>query len=141
MTKQTENGQKIAERFRKLLFNIDLKIAEAEGQIALAEEEFKLHQKIRKTDNQRIAMNAKMNKECYKVFVSNLKIIKEKILKDLDRVLSTYTSKYKKIWMMYFIGRRSIEEISNEVNYSRDNINRIIKKMKDDLNINFNIDG
>ena len=43
MTQKTYNANNIAERIRKLLLNIDLKIAEAEGQIALAEQELSVN--------------------------------------------------------------------------------------------------
>lgn len=133
MENNSREGQLIADKIRRTLLQIDLKLLEADAQCRVADEEFKLNQKIKKTLNQRKAMESKIKRECYKVYINNLKVAKSSILENLNKVLSTYTPKYKQIWIMYFIEKRDIEEIRNTVNYSRENVNKIISKLKTDL--------
>ena len=128
-----KRGQKIAENIRKILLNCDLRVVYAEGELKLANEDFKLHSKLGGQANARKALRAKACCETYKVYIKNVSKIKGEISLGLDRVLSRYTPKYKTIWLMYFIEQASIDEICNEVNYSRGNINVIIKKLKLDL--------
>lgn len=133
MNNNLHEGQLIADKIRKTLLQIDLKLLEADAQCRVADEEFKLNQKIKKTLNQKKAMESKIKRECYKVYINNLKVAKSSILDNLNKVLSTYTPKYKQIWIMYFIEKRDIEEIRNVVNYSRENVNKIVYKLKVDL--------
>lgn len=133
MNNNLHEGQLIADKIRKTLLQIDLKLLEADAQCRVADEEFKLNQKIKKTLNQKKAMESKIKRECYKVYINNLKVAKSSILDNLNKVLSTYTPKYKQIWIMYFIEKRDIEEIRNTVNYSRENVNKIVYKLKVDL--------
>lgn len=127
----------IAEKIRKLLLNIDLKIVYAQGEKKVAEEDFRLNQKIRTNKNQQLAIKAKARKECYTIYLRNLADVKEKIKLDLEKVLSKYTPAHKRIWEMYFIERRSIDKIVQEVGYSRESVFRIVKKLKEDLTSQF----
>lgn len=129
-----ERGQKIAENIRKILLNCDLRIVYAEGEQKLAHEDYKLHSKEGGQANVRKALRAKARGETYKVYIKNVNKIKSEISIGLDAVLSRYTPKYKKIWIMYFLEQASIDEICSAVCYSRGNINVIIKKLKMDLN-------
>lgn len=129
-----ERGQKIADNIRKILLNCDLRIVYAEGELKLANEDFKLHSKVGGQANARRALRAKARCESYKVYIKNVSKIKGEISLALDTVLSRYTPKYKTIWIMYFIEQSSIDEICSAVCYSRGNINVIIKKLKMDLN-------
>lgn len=133
MESNSREGQLIADKIRKTLLQIDLKLLEAEAQCRVADEEFKLNQKIKKTLNQKKAMESKIKRECYKVYIANLNDAKSNILEKLDKILSSYTPKHKLIWKMYFIEKRDIEEIRNVVNYSRENVNKIVYKLKVDL--------
>lgn len=129
-----ERGQQIADNIRKILLNCDLRIVYAEGELKLANEERKLHSKLGGKSHTRKALLAKARCETYKVFIETVKKIKGEISLGLDTVLSRYTPKYKKIWIMYFIEQASIDEICSAVAYSRSNINVIISKLKNDLN-------
>ena len=132
-----ERGQKIADNIRKILLNCDLRIVYATSEVKLASEDFKLHSKLGGTSHQRKALRAKARCETYKIYIKNVEKIKGEISVALDAVLSRYTPKYKKIWIMYFIEQASIDDICNTVNYSRGNINVIIKRLKLDLNHHF----
>ncbi len=133
-----ERGQKIAENIRKILLNCDLRLVYAEGELKLANEDFKLHSKLGGQANAKKALRAKARCETYKVFIKTVTKVKSEITLGLDAVLSRYTPKYKKIWIMYFIEQASIDEICSAVCYSRGNINVIIKKLKMDLDHYYN---
>lgn len=126
-------GQRIADNIRKLLLNCDLRIVYGEGELKLAQEDFKLNSKKGGKTNLRKAIQAKARAETYKVYIKNVNKIKSDISLSLDAVLSRYTPKYKTIWIMYFIKQATIEEICSAVSYSRGNINVIIKKLKLDF--------
>lgn len=128
-----ERGQKIADNIRKILLNCDLRLVYADGELKLANEDFKLHSKVGGKAHTRKALLAKARGESYKVYIKNVNKIKGEITVGLDTVLDRYTPKYKKIWIMYFIEQSSIDDICSAVNYSRGNINVIIKKLKMDL--------
>lgn len=127
-------GKRIADSIRKLLLNCDLRLVYADGEQKIAQEDFKLYSKLSGNTNRRKALYAKARVETYKVFIKKITEIKGDITLNLDAVLSRYTPKYKKIWVMYFIEQASIDEICNAVAYSRGNVNVIIKKLKQDLN-------
>lgn len=128
-----KKGQAIADKLRNLLLNINLRITYADGSARLASEDFKFHSKFDSAYHQRKAMECKINKECYKSYVQNLSRIKSEILKRLDSVLAQYTEKHRKIWIMYFIEKKSLDEIAVEVAYTRENINKIIQRFKTEL--------
>ena len=120
-------------KIRKLLLNIDLKIVYAEGARKVAIQDFNLNQKIQTTENQRKAMQAKIRRDCYAIYIQNLNDTKREIEVDLDKILSTYTPKHKEIWVMYFIKSMRLDDIARETNYTRENVCKIIHKLKDDL--------
>lgn len=128
-----ERGQKIADNIRKILLNCDLRIVYATGELKLANEDFKLNAKLGGVGGERKALRAKARAETYKVYIKTINKVKGEISMGLDRVLARYTPKYKTIWIMYFIEQASIDDICNAVNYSRGNVNVIIKKLKLDL--------
>lgn len=130
---EAKKGKLAGDKIRKLLFNIDLNIVYAKGSEKLANENFKLNQKIKNPKNQKKAMQAKIEKECYKVYLRNLEDTKQEIEIELNKILNRYAPKYKTIWLMYFIQQSTIEEIAKATNYTIDNVNKIIKKLKNDL--------
>lgn len=140
-TDGSEQGQRIAENIRKILLNCDLRLVYAEGELKLAHEDFKLHSKVGGQAHAKKAVRAKARCETYKVYIKNVSKIKGEISLGLETVLSRYTPKYKKIWIMYFIEQASIDDICSAVCYSRGNINVIIKKLKMDLNHFYNGDA
>ena len=128
-----KKGQQIAESIRKVLLNVDLRLVYAEGELRLAQEDFKIYSKLGGQSNTRRALKAKARSECFRVFLSNINKAKGEITMGLDAVLSRYTPKYKRIWVMYFLEQASIDEICTEVAYSRENVNKIVQRLKLDL--------
>ena len=135
---EVKKGQLIAENIRKVLLNVDLRIIYAESERKLALEDFRLNSKLGGKSKTRKALRAKARSECFKVYIENVKKVKGEITLSLDAVLSRYTPKYKRIWLMYFLEQASIDEISTAVAYSRESINKIVQKLKLDLNYNYN---
>lgn len=132
-----KRGQQIAESIRRVLLNLDLRLVYADTQHKVAYEDFKLHSKLGGTKNTRKAMRAKAQSEVYRIFIENVNRIKSEVTISLDAVLSRYTPKYKRIWVMYFLEQASIDEIAEDVHYSRESINKIVKKLKLDLNSHY----
>lgn len=128
-----ERGKLIAENLRKLLFNIDLRIVHAKGEIELAEQDFKINSKIGTNASRQKALRSKAVAKAYEAYVGTLEKVKNNIQFNIDKVLTGYTPKHKKIWVMYFLEQKPIEEICEELHYSKSNINVIIKKLKLDL--------
>lgn len=137
MTYHSNKDVTIAEKLRKLLLNIDLKIVYAEGEMKVAEEDCRLNSKIDNSKNQQLAISAKARKECYRIYIANLVDTKQNIRLHLDKVLSKYLPTRKMIWEKYFLERKSIEKIANEVSYSVPNVKHIIKQLRADIEKEF----
>lgn len=134
---ENKKGQHIGDRIRKTLFELDLRIVQAEGEMRIAKEEFECNQKINTIRNQRLAMEAKMRRECYGTYIERLNSAKKSIYNNLDRVLSTYNARYKRIWVAYFIEKKTYDEIASEVSYTRDNVKKVVFRLKDELEKNY----
>lgn len=132
-----KKGQEIAENLRKILLNIDLRIVYAEGERKLAQEDYLLNAKMGDKKHTLVALQAKARSECYEQYIVNIKKVKSEITFSLDAVLSRYTPKHKTIWTMYFLEKRSIDDIASAVNYSRESVNKIVQKLKLDLFENY----
>ena len=139
--KTTKKGQLIAESIRKTLLNVDLRIVDAESKHKLAYEDFKLLSKLGGSANIKKALRSKSESEVYRIYIENISKIKGELTYALDRVLSRYTPKYKRIWTMYFLEKASLQEIATETNYTRIAIDKIIYKLKCDLVDAFGVEG
>ena len=52
-------------------------------------------------------------------------------------MLSTYNARYKRIWVAYFIEKKTYDEIASEVSYTRDNVKKVVFRLKDELEKNY----
>ncbi len=128
----------IAEKIRKSLLNLDLRIVYGNSQYKTASEDYKLFSKLSKSkSNKRKALNAKIKQECYKVYIKNISNVKEEVSLSLDKILSRYSPKFKEIWYLYFLQKEEIDTIANKMHYSRRQVNRIVAILKDDLINNY----
>jgi DNA-directed RNA polymerase specialized sigma subunit len=123
----------IAEKIRKMLLNIDLKIVYAEGEKKVAIEDFRFNQKIDTSKNQQLAMQAKARKECYSIYINNLVETKRNINFQLDKILDKYLPERRKIWELYFLQNKSVKKIAEELNLEIKKVQEIIKKLNEDL--------
>lgn len=139
MAEENKQVIHVGDRIRKTLFELDLRIVQAEGELQIAKEEYYVNQKINTQKNQRLALEAKMKRESYSTYVERLKNVKKGIENNLNRVLSTYIPRYKRIWVAYFIEKKSYDEIAVEVNYTRDNVKKVVSRLKEDLIKNYEL--
>lgn len=130
---KNEAAATVAEKIRRSLFRIDLLYTEAEVKMLVAEEDYKKYSKLGGVTNKRKAQEALAKARVWETYISNLKAIKNATVDKLDEILDDYTPKYKQIFIMFFLERRAIEDIVQAVNYSRRHVDRIIAKLKDDL--------
>ena len=101
MCDSAERGQSIADNIRKILLNCDLRLVHAQGEIELANQEYKLYSKLGGQANARKALRAKARRETYKIYVDNINKTKSQISAGLNKVLSRYTPKYQRIWIIF----------------------------------------
>ena len=137
MTDKSTNGKTIAENIRKLLFSCQMRVIYAAGQIKIANEDYKLFSKSKQKKNLKKAILAKAKREAYKTYLKNIENIQQEINVALDVVLSRYSPKHKKIFELFFLSEKNIQEISTEVHYSERQVKNIIFKLKNDLVDNF----
>lgn len=130
---ENRNAKTAADSVRKVLFNFDLELVAANGELDLARA--KIHRYADKKNKHEIERftSARIDEEKLQVFVQQLIDGKNKTWKSMENLLSTYTPKYKTIWLMYFISQYSYEEIAEQTGYTIDGINFIIQKLKKDL--------
>lgn len=127
-------GDLITEKIRKVLINIDFKIAYAVAQLKIANENYKFFVKLEGNKNKQQALENKILIVCYKIYLKNLKDIKKQMMVDIKKILSRYYKKQKIIWIKYFINNESIEDISLSVDQSTQKIEKLIDKFKNDIN-------
>lgn len=131
---KTKRGKIIADKIRKILYNADLRIVYANGEMKLALADYNLNAKLgdKKTYRRR-ALTAKARAECFNIYLKNVQRVKNETSVGVNEVLSRYNPRYQRIWVMYFLEKRTLEEICRETNYTLDGMNTIIKKLKLDM--------
>lgn len=131
--KEIKEAKTAADSVRKVLFNFDLELVAANGELDLTKA--KVQRYADKKNRQEIERytTARIDEEKLKVFVQQLIDGKNKTWKSMENLLNTYTPKYKTIWLMYFISQYSYEEIAERTGYTIEGVNFIIRKLKKDL--------
>lgn len=133
MTEEIKEATTIVDRIKKLLYNFDLAITYAKGEIKLREANINLYANDGRRYSQRRFINAKVDKERFEIYIKELENAKREILDNLEIILSKYTERYKRVFIMYFIENKSYDEICSETNYAPDGLKDIIVKLKKDL--------
>lgn len=123
----------IAEKIRKMLLNIDLMLLEAKSEYLIAVQQVKVNSQVKSDYFKKLALEAKVKRESYKLYIKNLEVIKQEILNKLNDILSVYSEEEKEIWKLYFLEEKPIEEIAKKFNYTTFKVEKIIKKLKGDL--------
>lgn len=123
----------VSDKLRTTLVQLDLLIMNAETLVSMYDEKYRVNTKISRKVNQKTALEAKINRDIYAVYVQNLKSIRESAYKRLEKYLAKYNAKQSKIWVMYFIEKKGIDTIAEATYYSRDNVNKIVSRMKQEL--------
>ena len=133
MTEDTKQAKNVIQKLKKLLYNYDLALVYAKGEIKLREATMNLYSQDKRRYSQRKFLVAKVEKERFEDYISDLENSKREILDNLDIILSKYTPKYKQVFIMYFLENRSYDEIASETHYTFDGICDIIAKLKKDV--------
>lgn len=130
---ESKNAKTAADSVRKVLFNFDLELVAANGELDLTRAKIQRYaDKKNRLEIERFT-SARIDEEKLKIFVQQLIDGKNKTWKSMENLLNTYTPKYKTIWLMYFISQYSYEEIAEQTGYTIEGINFIIRKLKKDL--------
>lgn len=116
-----------------MLFNCDLTIVYAKGEIEIRQANMNLNEGSKNKYKQRQFINAKIDKERYEIFVADIEHTKQELLENIDMILDKYQPRYKHVFIAYFLQDKTYSEIAEETNYSLDTINKVIRKLKDDL--------
>lgn len=122
-----------AESYRKTLFNYDLEINNAINLSELYASQVSYYQDDLTAKGKKIYYSAVVNLKKIEAYLVALKKGKNNAWERLDRILSTYNPKRKKIRIMYFISGYSVRAISEAIPYELRNLKRIIKGMREEL--------
>ena len=133
MTDEIKQATTIVDRIKKLLYNFDLAIVYAKGEIRLREANINLYANDTRRYAQRRFVVAKVDKERFENYITELENAKREITDNLEIILSKYTERYKRVFIMYFIENKSYDEIASETHYAIDGLKDIVAKLKKDL--------
>lgn len=122
-----------AEKIRRILFNFDLELTASLGELSLAKARVQRYADKKNRKELEIYTSACIDEAKLNVYIDQLTKGKNETYESLEKILETYNPKYKKIWLMYFIGQQTYEEISSKTYYSYNNVKKIIKKLRKDL--------
>jgi len=121
-------------RLRNTILKIDLEIANTVSNYKLALEKYQFYQKFKQLQVK--TLYAKMEVDLYKAYLVNLTKIKNNLITQIKELLSKYYSKYQDVWYYAFIEQKTIEEIAELTNYSRNNVCKILNRLRKDLQTN-----
>lgn len=122
-----------AEKIRRILFNFDLELTASLGELSLAKAKVQRYASKKNKREIEFYTSACIDEVKLSVYIEQLTKGKNETYEALENILETYSPKYKKIWLMYFIGQQTYEEISSKSCYSYNNVKRVIKKLRKDL--------
>lgn len=136
MGKQTTSESFIGKRIGTLYRRMDIRIAFATGYSDLYREEAKRYSAMSQTQK---AANARLASEIWKAYATNVTDMKNELRAEVRKALLGYTEQEKTVFWMFFIESKTYEEIeaSPEINMSLRTIYRLIKAMRDELDMRF----
>lgn len=120
---------------RKTLVQLNLLLTQATTELSIAEREYYMNSKFDKLEYQRRAMDAKIRMDSYKIFIKDLKTIKQQTFEKIELVLEEYSIINKEIFFMRFLKGWTQERIAQETCYSVSAVKKILKKQKKLLEI------
>ena len=133
MNDDTRQAKNVIAKIKQLLYNFDLAVVYAKGEIKLRQATMNLYSQDKRRYSQKKFIVAKVDKERFEDYVSDLENAKQEIMDNLDIILSKYTPKYKQVFIMYFFENRSYDEIASETHYAIDGLKDIVAKLKKDV--------
>lgn len=123
----------IVEKIKQLLLNYDLTIAYANGEIAIRKATMELYKGSKNKYQQKKFIEAKVDKERFEIFIEDVNHAKQEISENVSLILDKYQPRYKQIFIAYFLEGKNYDDICELTHYSKDAINKIIHKLKQDL--------
>lgn len=133
MSEEATKCDTIIAQIKKLLYNYDLSITYAQGEIKFHECNMNLYANSRKTKEKAKFVSHKIDMQKYAIYIEELTKAKEGVLATLNSVLDKYNQLYKNVFYMKYFQNKQLEEIANETGYSVSGIKKIIDRMKNDF--------
>lgn len=133
MNEETKKGLGVINQIKKLLYNFDLALAYANGEIEFRKANMNLYQHSKKRFEKSLFVSNKVDKEKFELYASELEKEKQQIMIVINSVLDRYNPRYKKIFIMRFFEEKPIKEIADDVGYTQRQIFAIIEKLKKDF--------
>lgn len=127
-----KEAKTVVDKIRRLLFNYDMAIVYAKGEISFREADMELYRGKGKVGAKKYAI-ARIDKERYEIYIEKIENAKSELLENLSIMLSKYNNKYKQVFMLFFIESKSYQEIADITHYSFEAVKYIIKRLKRDL--------
>jgi len=133
MIESSKEARTVVDRLKKLLYNYDLEIVYAKGEIKLRQASMSLYENDIRRNSQKKFVVAKVDKERFENYVDELENAKREITDNLEIILSKYTPRYRQVFIMYFFENKTYDEICEATHYAPDGLKKIIQKLKSDL--------
>lgn len=133
LSEQTKEAKSIVDKIKKLMYNCDLTLAWAYGEIRLHEATMKLYEGDMKRKSQQKYVDAKINKERLEIFAADIEHTKQETTDNLNLILDKYQPKYRDVFRMFFLEDKTYQDIADTTNYSFEAIKWIIRKLRNDL--------
>ena len=127
----------VGRRIGQLLRQYSMRIAYANGKIALYEEEQKVNSAMGKV---KLSLQAAVAANCWKVYSDNLTDKKEELENAVTDTITGYSQTEKRIWWMFFIDGMSSIDIAKDgsVPLCDRQIRKIVNRMSDEMGMRFN---
>jgi len=132
MNSDTKEAKTVVDKIRKLLFNYDMAIVYAKGEIKFREADMELYKGKGKFGAKKYAL-ARIDKERYEIYIDKIEAAKSDLLDNLAIMLDKYNEKYKQVFVLFFIENKSYQDIAEITHYSFEAVKVIIKRLKSDL--------
>ena len=133
MNEETRKATNIISRIKRLLYNYDMALVEAKGQLDMREASMKRYKNDKRKSYVRKYLAAKIDCDRLNIYISEINQAKNDLYDNLNLVLDTYNEKYKNVFILYFIEGKSYEDIATITSYSREAIRTIIRRQKNDI--------
>ena len=133
----TEKAKDITSRIRSFLLNSDLCVTYTEALIQQIDAEMKLYEGKQDKYSKRKFVELKIDKEKNIQYLEDTIANKQKLVANVENVIDKYNSRYKKVFVYFFIENKSYREIADAVGYSEDRIKQILQILRRQLVLNY----
>lgn len=117
--------------------NSDLCVTYTEALIQQIDAEMKLYEGKQDKYSKRKFVELKIDKEKNIQYLEDTIANKQKLVANVEKVIDKYNSRYKKVFVYFFIENKSYREIADAVGYSEDRIKQILQILRRQLVLNY----